>query len=109
MIEIIETETYKKWFASLKDRITRMRINIRIRRLSLGNPGDTKSVGKGIFELRIDYGPGYRVYFLRKKKQIIILLAGGDKSTQKRDIEKAMELSQYFKYLEIEYEKRENN
>ena len=89
MMEILETETYKKWFASLKDRTARMRINLRIRRLSLGNPGDTKSVGEGIFELRINYGPGYRVYFLRKKKQIIVLLAGGDKSTQKRDIEKA--------------------
>jgi len=109
MIEILETETYKKWFASLKDRNARMRIDIRIRRLSLGNPGDIKSVGEGIFELRIACGPGYRVYFFRKKKQIIILLAGGDKSTQKRDIEKAKELSQYLKYLEIEYEKRKNN
>jgi probable addiction module killer protein len=69
MIEILETETYKKWFASLKDRTARMRINVRIRRLSLGNPGDTKSVGEGIFELRIDYGPGYRVYFFRKKNK----------------------------------------
>jgi len=93
MIEIRQTETYRKWFDSLKDKNTRIRIDIRIRRLSLGNPGDIKPVGEGIFEIRIDHGPGYRVYYVQKKNQIIILLAGGDKSTQSRDISKARELA----------------
>jgi putative addiction module killer protein len=70
------------------------RINVCIRRLSLGNPGDVKSVGKGVSELRIDYGPGYRVYFTRHGDAVVILLAGGDKRTQETDIRKALELSQ---------------
>ena len=70
-----------------------MRINIRIRRLSLGNPGDVKPVGEGISELRVDYGPGYRVYFLNSGQQLIILLAGGDKSSQAKDIAIAKELA----------------
>ena len=93
MIEIRQTETYRNWFDSLKDKNTRIRIDILIRRLSLGNPGDVKPVGEGIFEIRIDHGPGYRVYYVQKKNQIIILLAGGDKSTQSRDISKAQELA----------------
>ena len=93
MIEIRQTESYRKWFASLKDRNARARINIRIRRLSLGNPGDVKSIGSGISELRIKYGPGYRVYFVKRKNQIIILLAGGDKSTQSEDIKNARKLN----------------
>lgn len=93
MIEIRQTETYRKWFDSLKDRNARVRIDVRIRRLSLGNPGDVKPVGEGISEIRIDYGPGYRVYYVQKKNQIIILLAGGDKSTQARDIQRAQELA----------------
>ncbi|MFH0977524.1 MAG: type II toxin-antitoxin system RelE/ParE family toxin [Spirochaetota bacterium] len=93
MVEIRQTETYRKWFISLRDRNAKVRIDIRIRRISLGNPGDVKSVGEGISELRIDYGPGYRIYFIRKESQIIILLAGGDKSTQSRDIKKARELA----------------
>lgn len=93
-MEIRQTETYRKWFDSLKDRNARMRIDIRIRRLSLGNPGDVKPVGEGVSEIRIDYGPGYRIYFVQKKNTIIILLSGGDKSTQSRDIQKAHELAQ---------------
>lgn len=92
MMEIRQTETYRKWFDSLRDRNARIRIDIRIRRLSLGNPGDVKQIGEGISELRIDYGPGYRVYYVKKKNQIIILLAGGDKTTQSRDIQKAQAL-----------------
>lgn len=93
MIEIRQTETYKKWFETLKDRNARMRVNIRVRRLSLGNLGDVKPVGGGVSEVRIDYGPGYRVYFVQKQKRIILLLLGGDKSTQSKDIQKAQELA----------------
>lgn len=70
-----------------------MRIDIRIRRLSLGNPGDVKPVGDGISELRIDYGPGYRVYFLQRGNELILLLIGGDKSSQQKDIDKAKSLA----------------
>lgn len=93
MIEIRQTETYKKWFETLKDRNARMRVNIRVRRLSIGNLGDVKTVGGGVSEVRIDYGPGYRVYFVQKQKRIILLLLGGDKSTQSKDIQKAQELA----------------
>ena len=89
MIEIRQTETYRKWFASLRDRAARARIDVRIRRLSLGNPGDVKPVGHGVSELRIDVGPGYRVYFVQKGGTIIVLLCGGDKTTQEKDILKA--------------------
>lgn len=93
MIEIRQTETYANWFDSLRDRKARARIDIRIRRLSLGNPGDVKPIGSGVSELRIDYGPGYRVYFVQRGPMLIILLAGGDKRTQERDIKKALELA----------------
>jgi putative addiction module killer protein len=93
MIEIRQTDTYRKWFDLLKDRMARIRIDVRIRRLSLGNPGNVKPVGEGVSEMRIDYGPGYRIYFLHKSSRIIILLSGGDKSTQAKDIRIAQELS----------------
>jgi len=93
MIQIHQTEHYARWFESLRDRTTRARIDIRIRRMSLGNPGDVKSVGLGVSELRIDHGPGYRVYFVQRDTHIIVLPAGGDKSSQSRDIGLAMELS----------------
>ncbi len=93
MIEVRQTQFYSDWFDSLRDRQARARINIRIRRLSLGNFGDAKMVGEGVSELRIDYGPGYRVYFVKRDNQIVILLAGGDKSTQERDIKKAHRLA----------------
>ena len=94
MIEIRQTEIYARWFNSLRDRQARARIDVRIRRLSLGNPGDVKPIGKGVSELRIDYGSGYRVYFLPKGDTLIILLAGGDKHTQARDIQTALDLAQ---------------
>jgi putative addiction module killer protein len=97
MIEIRQTEYYIEWFEKLKDRRARARIAIRIRRVSLGNLGDVKPVGDGISELRIDYGPGYRVYFTQRNNQLIILLAGGDKTTQVSDIQKAKKIA-----LEIE-------
>ena len=81
MIQIHQTERYARWFESLRGRTTRARIDIRIRRMSLGNPGDVKSVGSGVSELRIDHGPGYRVYFVQRDTHIIVLLAGGDKSS----------------------------
>ena len=93
MIEIRQTETYAKWFSSLRDRHAKARIDIRIRRLSLGNPGDVKAVGEGVSELRIDYGPGYRVYFVQRGQTVVILLAGGDKRTQDSDIKAALELA----------------
>jgi putative addiction module killer protein len=94
MIEIRQTEIYIDWFESLRDRQARVRINIRIRRLAIGNPGDVKPVGQGVSELRIDYGPGYRVYFVQRGETLIILLAGGDKRTQDRDIKTALDLAQ---------------
>ena len=93
MIEVRQTEEYSEWFANLRDKQARARINVRIRRLSLGNPGDVKPVGEGVSELRIDYGPGYRVYFLQRGREVVILLAGGDKRTQRKDIETALELA----------------
>ena len=93
MIEIRQTETYANWFGSLRDRKARARIDLRILRLSLGNPGDVIPIGSGVSELRIDYGPGYRVYFVQRGPILIILLAGGDKRTQERDIKKAVELA----------------
>jgi putative addiction module killer protein len=94
MIDIRQTDVYAKWFDGLRDRAAQARINARVRRLSLGNPGDVKPVGKGVSELRIDYGPGYRIYFVQRGNTVIILLAGGDKRTQNRDIKAAMDLAQ---------------
>ncbi len=93
MIEVRETEAYADWFASLRDLQARARVLVRIRRLSLGNAGDIKAVGEGVSELRIDYGPGYRVYFVRRGALLIVLLGGGDKRSQRRDIAAALELA----------------
>ena len=93
MIEIRETGGYVAWYESLRDRTAKTRILIRIRRVSLGNFGDMKPVGEGVFELRVDCGPGYRVYFLRKGETLVVLLGGGDKRTQSRDIQRAIALS----------------
>jgi putative addiction module killer protein len=92
VIEIRETEAYAKWFAKLRDREARARILVRIRRLSLGNAGDVQPVGEGVSEMRIDRGPGYRIYFVRRGTALVVLLAGGDKGSQARDIQKAHEL-----------------
>ena len=93
MIEIRKTETYAKWFNSLRDIQARARILVRIERLAAGNPGDVKPVGEGVSELRINYGPGYRVYYMKHRREIVILLAGGDKHTQIRDIKTALRLA----------------
>lgn len=89
VIEIRETETFTVWLRGLRDVQARARIAARIRRLAFGNPGDVRPVGEGISELRIHYGPGYRVYFVQRGEVLIVLLCGGDKSTQNSDIEAA--------------------
>lgn len=93
LIEIRQTATYAQWFGGLRDRQARARIDVRLRRLSLGNPGDVRPVGEGVSELRIHYGPGYRVYFVQRGEALVILLAGGDKRTQDADIKAALELA----------------
>ena len=97
MIQIQQTEAYAKWFSKLRDRVARARIDIRNRRLSLGNAGDAKPVGDGVSELRVDYGPGYRIYFIQRGEVVIVLLAGGDKSTQDKDIRNAKVLAKDLK------------
>lgn len=94
MIEFKQTETFRKWRTRLKDERALAMIASRLDRLAFGNPGDVKPVGQGISELRIDYGPGYRVYFLRRGNLIVILLCGGDKSTQATDIKTAKRLAE---------------
>ncbi len=93
MIEIRQTELFAKWLSELRDLRAGVRIQARIDRLEMGNAGDTKPVGEGVSEMRIDYGPGYRVYFVRRGDKLIILLAGGDKSSQSKDIRKALKLA----------------
>ncbi len=93
MIEVRQTTVFAEWFDDLKDGRARDRIAIRIRRIEMGNLGDAKPVGGAVSEMRIDYGPGYRVYFTQRGRTIVILLCGGDKSTQSRDIRKAQELA----------------
>ncbi len=93
MIEVRQTAQYTEWFMALRDRAARARIDIRIRRLSLGNFGDVKPIGGGASELRINYGPGYRVYLIQKGSELIVLLGGGDKSTQAQDIKEALDLA----------------
>jgi putative addiction module killer protein len=93
MMEIRQADVYSRWVNGLQDRQAKARINVRIRRLSLGNPGDVKPVGEAVSELRIDYGPGCRIYYVQRGQTLVILLAGGEKHTQDRDIEKALELA----------------
>jgi putative addiction module killer protein len=93
MLTIHETETFADWLKSLRDGRARARIASRVQRLSLGNPGDAKSVGSGVLEMRIDYGPGYRVYYTEHGKRLVILLCGGDKSTQAKDIKQAIRMA----------------
>ena len=94
MVQIRQTKVYAKWIAELRDRDARSRIDARVRRLSLDNPGDVRPVGGGVSELRINYGPGYRVYYIRRGDVFILLLCGGDKASQSRDIDRARQLAQ---------------
>ena len=93
MFEVRKTEVYAKWLDGLQDVRARIRVLVRVERLAAGNPGDVRSVGEGVSELRIDYGPGYRVYFRKQGRTVVVLLAGGDKRTQNRDIERALRLA----------------
>ena len=93
MVEIRKTEIFAQWIDELADIHARSRILVRIERLAQGNPGDVKPAGEGISEMRIDYGPGYRVYYRKTGRTIIVLLAGGDKRTQTKDIETAKRLA----------------
>jgi putative addiction module killer protein len=93
MVELRQTPTFAKWLGGLRDRQARARIQIRMDRLALGLVGDVRPVGSGVSELRIDYGPGYRVYFKQQGRDIVVLLAGGDKRTQDRDIRRALSMT----------------
>ena len=93
MIEIRKTEIFAKWIDGLRDVSARARILARIERLAEGNPGDVRPVGEGVSEMRIDYGPGYRVYYKKQGSKLVILLAGGDKRSQSRDIKNALNLA----------------
>jgi putative addiction module killer protein len=94
MIEVRQTETFRAWLDGLRDDHARVRIGIRIQRLERGNPGDVKRVGNGVSEMRIDYGPGYRMYFVQRRKTVVIPLCGSDKRSQARDIVRAIEMAQ---------------
>jgi putative addiction module killer protein len=98
MVEIRQTEVFSNWLRKLSDQNARAHIQIRIRRLSLGNFGDVKPVGEGVSELRIDYGPGYRVYIQQQGNLLVLLLAGGSKKTQQIDIAKAKKLAKEWQY-----------
>ena len=91
-MEVRQTNEFTRWFSRLRDNRARARIRARIDRLSEGNPGDARPVGEGVSEMRIDYGPGYRVYYSQRGQRFVMLLAGGDKSNQERDIRLALEL-----------------
>ncbi|MBU6393403.1 MAG: type II toxin-antitoxin system RelE/ParE family toxin [Sphingomonadales bacterium] len=90
---LVQTEVFRDWLDGLRDRRARLRIDDRLRRLANGNAGDTKSVGDGVQELRLTFGPGYRIYFMYRDGLLIILLNGGDKDTQARDIAKAKRIA----------------
>jgi len=96
MVQVRQTERFVRWLEDLRDLRGRAKVLARIERLISGNPGDAKPVGAGVSELRINYGPGYRVYYLQKGTTLIILLAGGDKSSQAKDIQAALQLADTF-------------
>lgn len=97
MVEIIKSGTFDRWLRKLKDGRAKARVQMRIDRLALGNPGDVEPIGEGLSELRVDYGPGYRVYFMQRGTVFIVLLCGGDKRTQKQDIQKAKAIAAEWK------------
>jgi putative addiction module killer protein len=93
VLEVIQSVSFRKWLSKLADRQAAARIQVRVRRMSLGTLGDVKPVGGGVSEARIDYGPGYRLYFVRRGPLVIVLLCGGTKSTQRKDIARAIEIA----------------
>lgn len=93
MIKVVKSSTFDRWLSGLKDRAAVARINARIDRLAMGNPGDVKPVGEGISEMRLGYGPGYRVYFMQQGAQLVVLLCGGEKSSQRREIDRAKKIA----------------
>jgi putative addiction module killer protein len=93
MRTVLTTEVFDSWFAALRDAQAAARIKVRISRAELGNLGDCQPVGEGVSKMRIHYGPGYRLYFIERGMELVILLAGGDKSTQSRDIRTALHLA----------------
>ena len=93
MLVIRKTETYARWLDGLRDIHARARVLVRVERLAAGNHGDVRPVGEGVSEMRIDYGPGYRVYYTQHGREVIVLLAGGDKRTQVTDIKTALRLA----------------
>lgn len=97
VIEVVQTDEFESWLKRLKDARGKARILRRLDRLAQGNPGDVRPIGKGLSELRVDVGPGYRVYYLRDRERLILLLCGGDKSTQQKDISNAHELAEQWR------------
>ena len=93
MIEVRQTTEFARWFSRLRDNAAKARIDVRIERLSQGNPGDVRPVGEGVTEMRVDFGPGYRVYYKQSGRTVVVLLAGADKDSQERDIRLALELA----------------
>jgi putative addiction module killer protein len=93
MIEIQKTEDFEIWLSDLKDRVGKAKIISRIQRLELGNAGNVRAVGEGVSEMKIDFGPGYRVYYKQTGQTIVLLLCGGDKSTQDKDIKRAKQIA----------------
>ena len=102
MVEVVRSATFDRWLRRLKDRRAAARVQVRIDRLAAGNPGDVKPVGSGISELRIDYGPGYRAYYMKEGQRLILLLCGGDKSSQQKDVEEAKRIAADWKSNEQE-------
>ncbi len=95
-MQIEQTEVYLEWINALKDRAGRARIQVRVDRLVHGNPGKHRNLTEGVSELKIDFGPGYRVYYTQRGARLLLLLAGGDKTTQQKDIETAIALARHF-------------
>lgn len=106
MLDVIQSETYERWFAQLKrkDKVSSARIDARVLRLAGGNPGDVRSIGDGLSELRFSFGPGWRVYYLQEADRLILLLAGGNKSTQQNDINEAHRVAVEWRALQAEKE-----
>lgn len=97
MFEILRSATFDAWLSGLRDRQAKVRIAARLDRLALGNPGDVKPVGSGVNEMRIDYGPGYRVYYAQRGPIVVVILCGGDKRTQDADIKRAKDIAKDWK------------